>query len=151
MRPLSESPWRLVMHVALAVMLTTVMAAVVVPARSAAASLDARLDADGDGALDSDEDLLGRDLSGARVVYVAPDGSDKADGTWERPLLTLREALSAATGGEAVLVTPGLYPETMVTRDYSKQVAVYGLPRAGKRPEVAGLELGVLATWLCAA
>lgn len=109
-------------------------------AQAAAADVSAR-DQDGDGALDSDEALLGVDLRATRVLYVAPDGDDMASGTYAAPLATLQRALTIATGGETILVLPGMYPAATTTSKYSATVGVYGVPRGGTQPEIAGLDI----------
>lgn len=107
----------------------------------ALAAETASVDADHDGGVDSDEALIGVSVAGHRVLYVAPGGVDSAPGTYEQPLATLGKALKVAKGGEVVFVLPGSYPWVQVTTKYSSLVQIYGVPRGGQWPSVAGFEI----------
>lgn len=102
-------------------------------------------DADNDGILDTDERLIGLDprqpLGAKRVTYVAPTGDDKAAGDAAAPLRSLDEAVKASAGGEAIVVLPGTYERVIDTVARSSRVTIYGVPRSGVKPEVAGVEV----------
>jgi hypothetical protein len=45
------------------------------------------------------------------MLYVAKNGNDSNDGTLNKPFLTIKSALAAATSGSTVFVAPGAYTE----------------------------------------
>jgi hypothetical protein len=48
-------------------------------------------------------------VAAPRTIYVAPAGSDKAEGTAEKPLKTLKRALALATLGDTIQLAAGKY------------------------------------------
>jgi hypothetical protein len=111
------------------------------PRSATEASLSGSADADHDGALDSDERLLGRDLHASRVIYVAPYGDDSAPGNFRRPRRSLQAAVDVAPDGAAILVLPGHYAGAVLTTAYRRRVTIEGVPRRGSEPSVAGVEI----------
>ncbi|MBI4776771.1 MAG: right-handed parallel beta-helix repeat-containing protein [Deltaproteobacteria bacterium] len=53
--------------------------------------------------------------SPARDYFVSPNGRDSNQGTIESPLLTLKKAISMATGGDTILLRTGTYVENTVS------------------------------------
>ena len=65
------------------------------PATVAQAPPASPLDTDADGALDSDETLIGGVEGASRVYYVANGGNDSAVGTYAAPLATDQQSAGA--------------------------------------------------------
>ena len=57
------------------------------------------------------EKFVGQIPASSNMIYVAKNGSDTNDGTFNSPLATIKEAMSRATAGTAVQVAPGTYLE----------------------------------------
>lgn len=50
-------------------------------------------------------------VGSSNIIHVAKNGNDSNDGSIDRPFLTIKAALTAATAGKAVNVAPGTYVE----------------------------------------
>ena len=51
-----------------------------------------------------------------RTIHVSPTGNDKADGTAEKPLKSLKRACSFAESGDTIQLAPGAYSGEVKTR-----------------------------------
>jgi hypothetical protein len=85
---------------------------------------------------------------GGRVLYVAPDGDDAADGSAERPWRTIQHAADSVQPGDTVMVGEGTYHEEVtLTRSGETNRAVgfrakaarnAGDPEQGGTPDMEG-------------
>lgn len=64
-------------------------------------------------------------IAKSKTYYVAPDGSDQSPGTLERPLRTIKQALSMLRPGDTCILRAGRYLET---------VMIQGLQGTAARP-----------------
>ncbi len=55
--------------------------------------------------------IIGNIPASSNILYVAKNGNDSNDGSFNAPFLTIKTALAAATSGTSVHVAPGLYTE----------------------------------------
>lgn len=58
-------------------------------------------------------DLSGQDFGGIPTYYVAPDGLEENDGTFDRPWPNVEYALTQVGGGRTIVLKPGEYPGTI--------------------------------------
>src|SRR5688500_10418170 len=56
------------------------------------------------------------DLPAGKTVHVSPDGADKANGSSETPVRTIRRALQIAERGDVVNLAAGVYAGGVATR-----------------------------------
>ena len=70
----------------------------------------------------------------AKVVYVANDGSDDAEGTFDRPLATLPAAYKKIVSGDTIYFRGGKYVITddQVMKTDKTYAYVFALEKAGK-------------------
>ena len=79
------------------------------------------------------------DAAKGRVLYVAPDGSDRARGSASKPLRTLQAAADRARPGTTVEIRPGRYEGFRMTRSGRPGTPITFAGAAGsRRPVIAG-------------